>query len=277
MTQSHLLCPTLANALFVKACMNFLFMAQGSSSLARILICLIDHLMQSLYHLLASLVPMTLHVDSIRNWHGIWKLSIQVTWSLKQSCPLRIMASMLVSPTLSKTSMFVTLSSHLVPMIDHRDVMWKCSSCLMCFVYKVHSPQPYSRLVNTTSLYTLILVVSLMFLWLISWEHGWPSDWLALLIWTSISLLGVPSEEITLPRYLKLLTDFSWVPSIFILGAVAVDPGAGWCITSVLLRLIMWPNRWEALANLLWWFKVHAPSVPWNTIISKQSLCDESL
>ena len=67
--------------------------------------------------------------------------------------------------------------------------------------------------------------------------------------WSPLSRL--PSLLITLPRYLKSSTIFSWVPSIEMMGRWAAAAGAGWNRTSVLLRLMVRPKKWEASANLL--------------------------
>ena len=54
-----------------------------------------------------------------------------------------------------------------------------------------------------------------------------PRAWLALQIWALISLLRLPSLLITLPRYLKWSTVFSWVPSVEMVGRWAIAAGAG--------------------------------------------------
>ena len=178
-----------------------------------------------------------------RSWCGIGELSIQIMRPVKQSCVLRIMDSMLASPDLSTTSIFVTLSCHLKSMIYFIDLLWKCWNCVMCFLYRVHISQSYRRLVSTTTLYTLILVVSLILLWFTTWEHRQLNIWLVLLIQVSNSLSRMSSEEIMLPRYLKWSTDSSWGLSIFMLEGVFTKPGAGWCITLDFLRLNMKSKR----------------------------------
>ena len=54
-----------------------------------------------------------------------------------------------------------------------------------------------------------------------------PRAWLALQIWALISLLRLPSLLITLPRYLKSSTVFSWVPSVEMVGRWVTAADAG--------------------------------------------------
>ena len=153
-------------------------------------------------------------------------------------------------------------------MTDLRD-MWKHSRCLMCFLFRVHNSQPYKRLLSTTVLCTLIFVASLISCG--SLQGDIVDHAIAWLCWFE-------ALSPTLPRYLKWLTVFSWVASIFILGGVAVDPEAGWCTTSVLLRLIVRPNRWEVFCKMVYSSLKFMPQVCHeSTIISKQSLHDGSV
>ena len=59
-----------------------------------------------------------------------------MTWPVHRSCAFKTMVLMLTRLTLSRTSRLVTLSCHLMPMIDRKDLMWKHSSCLVCFRVK---------------------------------------------------------------------------------------------------------------------------------------------
>ena len=79
-----------------------------------------------------------------------------------------------------------------------------------------------------------------------------PKAWLALLILDVISLSRDPSFEMAmLPRYLKLSIFASGMLSKRTFGSMGVVFGAGWCSTSVLLRLMVRPMAFDASENLL--------------------------
>ena len=126
-----------------------------------------------------ALAPMTLHGDSIEELTQYMK----AVHSDHMACPVklcsRIMASMLTGLDLSKTSMFVTMSCNLMPMINLRNLMWKHSCCLMCFLYRVHIPQSYRD--------WRVLLLYTPYSWLSAWcscgsPHGnignQANDWL---------------------------------------------------------------------------------------------------
>ena len=59
------------------------------------------------------------------------------------SWAFKMMASMSVVSALSKISGFVILSCHRMPRIEHRLLIWKRSSGLICLLSKVQASQPY--------------------------------------------------------------------------------------------------------------------------------------
>ena len=78
------------------------------------------------------------------------------------------------------------------------------------------------------------------------------STWSALLILDLISFSGNPLFEMVLPGYLKLSTFASGVIDavIWLYGVVFI---AGWCSTSVLLRLMVRPKACDASENEFCW------------------------
>ena len=66
-----------------------------------------------------------------------------------------------------------------------------------------------------------------------------------------ISMSMVLSDAIVLPKYVKLLTDFSGVPYISMCGMVEVCPGGGWWSVTVFFLLIVSPNKVAACSKCL--------------------------
>ena len=141
-----------------------------------------------------------------------------------------------------RTLTFITLLNHLTFMMRRRQHWWNWSRSLMCLRYSVQDSQPYSKALRTTALYTAHFVSMLSPLvtpnsllqptiagtclcntgryFIVKGAGGWQAA----------------------SRYVKESTQFRILPSISILGVLAVDPLAGWNNTSVFLILIVNPN-----------------------------------
>ena len=124
-----------------------------------------------------------------------------------------------------------------------------------------------------TALYTLSFLDCLM-CWLRTRAFWWPRAWLALLIRALISLSRLPSLLIMLPRYLKLSTVFSWVPSTEMVGRWATEAGAGWnrtCLAEVDGKTEEAGGFYKRVDNDL---EVRLPMRDEGTVISKQCFQD---
>ena len=103
-----------------------------------------------------------------------------------------------------------------------------------------------------------------------------PRAWLALLIIAEISLSSCPSLEITFTRYVKLLTVFSSMSSIVMVGWGVLLFGASWERTSIFPRLLVRQNSFEASENLFSMLcRVTGLVCHECTVIGKQNCLDE--
>ena len=121
----------------------------------------------------------------------------------------------------------------------------------MCLQYIVQASHPQKRDAITMSLQSQSFVESRIFCCLRLLVRSFPRPWFALLILDVTTLSSEPLLEILLPRYLKLLTYFSWVSSAKIVGSGVLLFGAVWQRTQVLLRL-----RFESAAGFCSWVPI---------------------
>ena len=90
---------------------------------------------------------------------GIQPYFIQLTWP-SQSNPRCLSSVYIVErPAHLRTSVFGTLSLHLMLRMWRRQHMWKLFSLCSCFAYVSHASQPHRRMLIMQALYTAILVM----------------------------------------------------------------------------------------------------------------------
>ena len=108
----------------------------------------------------------------------------------------------------------------------------------------------YRSVVITAARYTLILVSSVMPRRFHKFFLSLRNADLALANLTSTSSSMTTFLESVLPRQVNLSTAFKRSPLMVMLVSIYVLPGAGWCINSVFLMLIVGPKLVQASANL---------------------------
>lgn len=132
-------------------------------------------------------------------------------WPVHRTYTFMTIDWMLVEFTPSKTSRLIIWSYNTIPSVEQKARMWNIFNFLMFlrtrFTIRIREGE-------TTGTLHCTLIVSLTCLCYAGLALL-RSHASALLIWAPISLSREPSQDILLPRYLKVSTLASWVPFMY--------------------------------------------------------------